>query len=53
MTYLPLILLARRIPFCDGRAYGAPYQPAFQSDDDALQLWDAIIDSIRLRPGAV
>ncbi|SOY50034.1 T6SS immunity protein Tli4 family protein [Cupriavidus taiwanensis] len=30
-----------------------PYQPAFQSDDDALQLWDAIIDSIRLRPGAV
>ncbi|SOY87436.1 conserved protein of unknown function [Cupriavidus taiwanensis] len=30
-----------------------PYQPAFQSDDEALQLWDAIIDSIRLRPGAV
>ena len=29
-----------------------PYQPAFQSDDEALQLWDAIIDSIRLRPGA-
>lgn len=30
-----------------------PYQPAFQSDDEALRLWDAIIDSIRLRPGAV
>ncbi|WP_255638348.1 T6SS immunity protein Tli4 family protein [Cupriavidus sp. MP-37] len=30
-----------------------PYQPAFQSDDEALQLWDAIIESIRLRPGAV
>lgn len=30
-----------------------PYQPAFQSDEEALQLWDAIIDSIRLRPGAV
>ncbi|MEM5273425.1 T6SS immunity protein Tli4 family protein [Cupriavidus taiwanensis] len=30
-----------------------PYQPAFQSDDEALQLWDAIINSIRLRPGAV
>ncbi|WP_354686990.1 T6SS immunity protein Tli4 family protein [Cupriavidus necator] len=30
-----------------------PYRPAFQSDDEALQLWDAIIESIRLRPGAV
>ena len=30
-----------------------PYRPAFQSDDEALRLWDAIIDSIRLRPGAV
>ena len=30
-----------------------PYRPAFKSDDEALQLWDAIIDSIRLRPGAV
>ncbi|WP_172682486.1 T6SS immunity protein Tli4 family protein [Cupriavidus sp. HPC(L)] len=29
-----------------------PYQPAFQSDKQAIQLWDAIIDSIRLRPGA-
>lgn len=29
-----------------------PYQPAFQSDEQAMQLWDAIIDSIRLRPGA-
>jgi len=25
---------------------------AFQDDDEALALWDAIIDSIRLRPGA-
>ncbi|APF89488.1 hypothetical protein BC427_24465 (plasmid) [Ralstonia solanacearum FJAT-91] len=30
-----------------------PYRPAFKSDEEALQLWDAIIDSIRLRPGAV
>jgi hypothetical protein len=30
-----------------------PYLPAFQSDEEALQLWDAIIESIRLRPGAV
>ncbi|WP_438820981.1 T6SS immunity protein Tli4 family protein [Cupriavidus gilardii] len=29
-----------------------PYQPAFQSDEQAIQLWDAIINSIRLRPGA-
>ncbi|MGC5801637.1 T6SS immunity protein Tli4 family protein [Ralstonia pseudosolanacearum] len=30
-----------------------PYRPAFKSDEEALQLWDTIIDSIRLRPGAV
>ncbi|MGA3703920.1 T6SS immunity protein Tli4 family protein [Ralstonia nicotianae] len=30
-----------------------PYRPAFKSDEEALQLWDAIVDSIRLRPGAV
>lgn len=30
-----------------------PPKPPFASDDDALGLWDAIIDSIRLRPGAV
>lgn len=29
-----------------------PYKPAFQSDEEALELWDAIIESIRLRPGA-
>lgn len=26
---------------------------SFASDDEALELWDAIVDSIRLRPGAV
>lgn len=31
---------------------GNPPPPAFESDEEALQLWDAIIDSIRLRPGA-
>lgn len=30
-----------------------PYRPAFKSDEEALELWDAIIASIRLRPGAV
>lgn len=29
-----------------------PYQLPFKSDEEALQLWDAIIKSIRLRPGA-
>ncbi len=28
----------------------APPAPAFKSDKAALELWDAIIDSIRLRP---
>lgn len=32
---------------------GTPPPPAFQSDREALQLWDAILNSIRLRPGAV
>lgn len=32
---------------------GTPPPPAFESDDQALQLWDAILQSIRLRPGAV
>jgi len=27
-----------------------PPAPAFKSDKAALELWDAIIDSIRLRP---
>lgn len=26
--------------------------PAFESDDEALQLWDAILETIRPRPGA-
>ncbi|MEN7531945.1 T6SS immunity protein Tli4 family protein, partial [Cupriavidus sp. DL-D2] len=26
---------------------------SFASDEEALELWDAVIDSIRLRPGAV
>lgn len=30
-----------------------PYRPAFKSDEEALELWDVIIESIRLRPGAV
>jgi hypothetical protein len=30
-----------------------PPTPPFKDDDEALQLWDAIVDSIRLRPGAV
>lgn len=29
---------------------GNPPPPAFKSDREALELWDAIIDSIRLRP---
>ncbi|WP_162455175.1 T6SS immunity protein Tli4 family protein [Pseudoxanthomonas kalamensis] len=29
-----------------------PYQPPFKDDDEAVALWDAIIESIRLRPGA-
>lgn len=31
---------------------GNPPPPAFKSDEQALELWDAIIESIRLRPGA-
>ncbi|KAF1712526.1 hypothetical protein CSC70_03160 [Pseudoxanthomonas kalamensis DSM 18571] len=31
---------------------GNPPPPAFESDEEALELWDAILDSIRLRPGA-
>lgn len=31
----------------------APPPPAFESDEQALQLWDDILESIRLRPGAV
>jgi len=31
---------------------GNPPPPAFRSDQDALALWDAIVGSIRLRPGA-
>jgi len=30
---------------------GPPPPPAFKSDEEALQLWDAIINSIRPRPG--
>ncbi|MFT4257752.1 MAG: T6SS immunity protein Tli4 family protein [Pseudoxanthomonas sp.] len=29
-----------------------PYKPPFASDDEALELWDAIIESLRPRPGA-
>ena len=32
---------------------GNPPPPAFESDEQALQLWDTILESIRLRPGAV
>jgi hypothetical protein len=32
---------------------GDPAQPAIMSDEEALGLWDAILNSIRLRPGAV
>lgn len=28
-------------------------EQSFASDEEALELWDAVIDSIRLRPGAV
>jgi len=28
-------------------------QESFTSDDEALELWDALVESIRLRPGAV
>ncbi|MDF3844894.1 T6SS immunity protein Tli4 family protein [Pseudomonas citronellolis] len=37
----------------DADSHGNPPPPAFRSDQKALELWDAIIDSIRLRPGAV
>ncbi|NBF06994.1 hypothetical protein GV819_32535, partial [Pseudomonas sp. Fl5BN2] len=30
--------------------HGNPPAPTFKSDKAALELWDAIIDSIRLRP---
>lgn len=30
-----------------------PPPPPFKDDDEALELWDAVVDSIRLRPGAV
>ncbi|WP_418338291.1 T6SS immunity protein Tli4 family protein, partial [Pseudomonas citronellolis] len=36
----------------DADSHGNPPPPAFRSDQEALELWDAIIDSIRLRPGA-
>jgi hypothetical protein len=26
---------------------------SFASDEEALELWDALVESIRLRPGAV
>jgi hypothetical protein len=26
---------------------------SFASDEEALELWDAVVDSIRMRPGAV
>lgn len=29
---------------------GKPPPPAFKSDKEALELWDAIVDSIRVRP---
>ena len=32
--------------------YDQASPPSFKDDDEALALWDAIIDSIRLRPGA-
>lgn len=31
---------------------GNPPPPAFDSDQEALELWDAVLESIRLRPGA-
>lgn len=31
---------------------GNPPPPAFESDREALELWDAVLESIRLRPGA-
>ena len=37
----------------DPDSQGNPPPPAFESDAQALELWDAIIASIRLRPGAV
>ncbi|WP_243040053.1 T6SS immunity protein Tli4 family protein [Dyella sedimenti] len=37
----------------DPDSKGNPPPPAFRSDKEALDLWDTIIDSIRLRPGAV
>lgn len=30
-----------------------PAKPPFADDDEALEMWDAIVGSIRLRPGAV
>lgn len=37
----------------DPDAEGNPPAPAFSTDAEALQLWDAMLESIRLRPGAV
>ncbi|AZG15332.1 hypothetical protein EHF44_10720 [Cupriavidus pauculus] len=36
-----------------GESAYATNRESFASDDEALELWDAVIDSIRLRPGAV
>lgn len=37
----------------DPDAEGNPPARAFSTDAEALQLWDAMLESIRLRPGAV
>lgn len=44
--------------YIEGSIHGAGLNPhtvpdVFFSDEEGLGLWDALIDSIRLRPGAV
>ncbi|AZG15331.1 hypothetical protein EHF44_10715 [Cupriavidus pauculus] len=36
-----------------GESAYATNRESFATDEEALELWDAVIDSIRLRPGAV
>lgn len=46
----PELTLGFEVPF-DEREDAPPRPPAFKSKEEALQLWDAVLDSIRPHPG--
>jgi len=49
-VYEPHLKVELSVEEADDDDDGKPPVPAFKSDKAALELWDAIIDSIRLRP---